>query len=253
MIEIIFMFDHSLHQDFGKNHLAVSSCMMEETSRYGAWMCEVMQSHLRGHVLEVGCGSGNYTEHYANVSAVERVTAIDLDPRVIEMARKKCQRNDVRFEIMNLHDLADSVFDCVVCSNVMEHIDDDRSFVSALHRVIKKEGTLILVVPAHQKLYARYDLEAGHYRRYSKKSLRSVLSQKCLILDQLFYFNFFGALGWWYAFKFHQQKEIQEERSRAMIRVFDRLFLPLGRFIEQIIKPPVGLSVIALCHKVDIQ
>jgi protein-L-isoaspartate O-methyltransferase len=59
---------------FGTNPLCVSSSMMEESPRYGEWMADVIRSHLRGHVLEVGCGNGHYTAHYAALPGVERIT-----------------------------------------------------------------------------------------------------------------------------------------------------------------------------------
>lgn len=61
--------------------------------------------------------------------------------------------------------------------DVIEHIEDDVSFLSSIHQLVKQGGYLYATVPAHELLWSREDVVAGHYRRYSRKSLSKVLGQ----------------------------------------------------------------------------
>jgi 2-polyprenyl-3-methyl-5-hydroxy-6-metoxy-1,4-benzoquinol methylase len=60
--------------------------------------------------------------------------------------------------------------------DVLEHIEDDVSFLKTLSGLLIQGGRLYLTVPAHQVLWSVVDEHAGHYRRYTVKSLSKVLS-----------------------------------------------------------------------------
>lgn len=63
----------------------------------------------------------------------------------------------------------------VVCSEVLEHIDDDHRAITEIHRVLHPDGRLILTVPLHRHYWGRDDEIAGHHRRYVPGTLTGVL------------------------------------------------------------------------------
>ncbi len=69
----------------------------------------------------------------------------------------------------------DNCLDSIGVFDVIEHIEDDNMFVSNLHKYLKKDGKLYVTVPALNKLWSINDEIAGHFRRYSTKSLRKLL------------------------------------------------------------------------------
>jgi SAM-dependent methyltransferase len=56
------------------------------------------------------------------------------------------KRIDVKMSIVDLP-FADDRFDVVLCSHVLEHIEDDRRALSEIHRVMKPHGWAILQTP----------------------------------------------------------------------------------------------------------
>jgi len=56
--------------------------------------------------------------------------------------------------------------------DVVEHIENDTAFLRHLHDLLVPGGMLYLTVPAHDYLWSQEDLRAGHFRRYTKKSIR---------------------------------------------------------------------------------
>lgn len=222
---------------------------MEEAPTYFALMCARMRSHLRGHVLEVGCGSGVCTRAILDLSSVARLTAIDKEEEALWLARARIQDPRVTFERRDLHDLPAFSFDSILCANVLEHIEDDRRALESLKRSLKPGGTLALLVPAHPVLYARYDAEAGHFRRYTRRTLRRPLVEAGFAIDRLFSFNMIGAIGWFLAFKVLQRRAVSEGKTRFLVRAYERFALPLTRMIESIVPVPFGLSMIALCRR----
>lgn len=62
--------------------------------------------------------------------------------------------------------------------DVLEHIENDIQFLSKISDVIKDDGYLVLTVPAHKYLWSNEDVLAGHFRRYSLKSLGKKLEEE---------------------------------------------------------------------------
>lgn len=59
--------------------------------------------------------------------------------------------------------------------DVIEHIQEDRQFLSKLRRLLVQAGRIYITVPAYSWLWSSDDAFAGHYRRYTLASLRSAL------------------------------------------------------------------------------
>jgi len=72
--------------------------------------------------------------------------------------------------------------------DVVEHFPDDLEILSRVYQLLKPGGKLFLTVPAHQFLFSDMDHIFGHYRRYSKETLRSVLSRAGFVEIEMTYF-----------------------------------------------------------------
>ena len=59
--------------------------------------------------------------------------------------------------------------------DVLEHIEDDVSFLRALRPLLMDDGPLYLTVPAGSWLWSADDVAAGHFRRYSRRTLAAAL------------------------------------------------------------------------------
>ena len=68
--------------------------------------------------------------------------------------------------------------------DVIEHIEDDMSFLAFIKSKLIKSGLLYITVPAYNLLWSKEDREAGHFRRYTVTSLKKKL--KLLGFDVLF-------------------------------------------------------------------
>jgi SAM-dependent methyltransferase len=86
----------------------------------------------------------------------------------------KVMRHDghrsVVLDISNLGVMTNGIT-TVICSEVLEHIDEDWRAIQELHRVLRPGGYLILTVPLHQRYWGRDDEIAGHRRRYDLAAL----------------------------------------------------------------------------------
>ncbi|HEX8843961.1 MAG TPA: methyltransferase domain-containing protein [Pyrinomonadaceae bacterium] len=96
------------------------------------------------HILEVGCGFGIFTRLMA--ARAERVTAIDLSPQMIRVARERS--NDYRnleFVLTDFlqADLPEEEFDCIVTIATLHHLPLDEALLK-LKSLVKPGGVLII-------------------------------------------------------------------------------------------------------------
>jgi ubiquinone/menaquinone biosynthesis C-methylase UbiE len=101
-----------------------------------------------GHVLDLGCGSGEIAAAFAD--AGWRVTACDLSPRMIETARARWPTKRIDWVALAQGDrlpFAAEQFDLLVCSSVLEYVDDLPVYLAEISRVLRPGGWCCATVP----------------------------------------------------------------------------------------------------------
>ena len=136
-------------------------------------------------ILDYGCGTGGNTSFYA---AVGPVVGIELDAAAIRLAHARGAAQYCRSHGTQLP-FPDGVFDAVVASDVLEHIEDDMAAAAEIARVMRPGSVAIISVPAHQWLFSEHDTALRHCRRYSKAAIRQVLEGNGLRIRRLTYWN----------------------------------------------------------------
>lgn len=104
----------------------------------------------RASWLDVGCGTGRYSELLASAGVLGRYTGIDLG---IDEDRTWIDQNGVSVSLLNrdavdLGDLPDATFDAALSVMAFEHILDDRLAISAIAQALPPGAPFVLAVPA---------------------------------------------------------------------------------------------------------
>jgi len=109
---------------------------------------KMLSTHLRAgmRVLELGCGTGYFTRELARSEA--KIVAVDLSPELLEIAKAHSSTPNVHYEIQNACALrcADAVFDSVVGSSVLHHLDIKKA-LPEIYRVLKQDGRIYFTEP----------------------------------------------------------------------------------------------------------
>ncbi len=211
-----------------------------ESHAYNDWIMSQLRPHLGRTVLEVGCGSGNFTELMAPTA--EYIHAVDLDPRFVAQAAERTAR--FKNVTVALGDAAaidvDRQFDSVVMLDVLEHLENDIETLRRLRSRLRERGTIIVKVPAIPAIYNKMDRAVGHFRRYKRSQLQGVMKAAGFDDVRIWGFNLVGALGWWVTGSLLGKTVPSKE-----ISLFNSL-VPVFRKLEAVITPPVGLSLFAV-------
>jgi 2-polyprenyl-3-methyl-5-hydroxy-6-metoxy-1,4-benzoquinol methylase len=124
------------------------------------------------NALEIGCGHGVVREMVERDLAIP-VDGCDLNQRALEMATKGEGRLLV-YDIFDENERMLNAYDMILLMDVIEHLDDDASFLCASLKHLKPTGIVVINVPAHMSFYSKYDEVAGHKRRYNSAGLQTL-------------------------------------------------------------------------------
>lgn len=125
-------------------------------------------------ILDVGCGTGGIMEFLKKNGF--KVFGIDVNDEAVKYCRQKDL--EVTSGLATKMDFLDNIFDIVLALDVLEHVENDSSAVKEIYRVLKKGGILIATVPAHKFLWSYHDKALHHWRRYNKKEIGILISEK---------------------------------------------------------------------------
>ena len=168
------------HSDpFGFETLEIFS----RTSAINQWLYDKIKKFASGEVLEIGSGIGNISAHLLRDQP--NVSLSDLRPEYCRLLEKKFGNDSHLRQVYELDlsvadfktkyfDLLEK-FDTVIALNVIEHIENDSLAIQNAKSLLRRNGKLIILVPAGQSLYNSLDRELGHYKRYSKTGLKNLI------------------------------------------------------------------------------
>ena len=231
-----------------KNVGHVTLARMGKLEPYNRWLADRFEKSLGQRVLEIGAGFGNMTRH---LTPREMIIASDLDAVALEYLRGAF-RDDPSIRIASYRfplqpgqrrELEGLALDTVVCLNVLEHIEDDVSTLADLLSILRPGGRLVLIVPAHARLYSSLDVHLRHFRRYEKPELEKKIRDAGFVLEDCRFLNRPGVFGWYVNGRILRRRVL----PRGQLSLF-KLVLPLLRS-EETNPPSWGLSLLAIARK----
>ncbi len=221
--------------------------LLENADSYNRIVYEEIRPFLKGNIFEVGCGIGNLTRWLIKQN---KVIVADINEDYLKIIQKKFGNHsnllnsfiwDIRKDFP--YSLNHS-FETIICSNVLEHIEDDELVLKRFYSLLPKGGRIIVFAPALSLLYNRLDEELGHLRRYGRKELLKKLRNNGFKIFHLKYFNLFGILGWFFNGKILKRGIL----PKRQLYIFNRFF-PFLVKIERTFPNILGQSLIAVGEK----
>jgi len=150
----------------------------------GSWLRPLP---TRGELLNIGCGAGQFNTLAADLGFTVR--AFEPDPKAFELAVANLPPEHCSVQQLGIEAISGERFaDVVVMHDVLEHIEDEAATVAHLASLLKPDGVLVLSVPALPSLFGYHDEQLGHYRRYTRRTLRAAL-QPAFRIERLRYYG----------------------------------------------------------------
>ena len=127
-------------------------------------------------VLDVGCSDGFIAKNVLKELSVERIDGIDINLRDFEIKELSSLYKDINFH-NRFETLKARKYNLILLLDVLEHIEDDTSFlIEIIEEYLDLGGYCLLTAPAYNCFFSSHDRFLRHYRRYNLKKLMSLIS-----------------------------------------------------------------------------
>jgi SAM-dependent methyltransferase len=220
-------------------------------------------------VLDLGCGFGRHAFEAARRGAdvialdagageVEGVASIfaamleagELDPSEVRVGT--VQGDGLRLPF------GDRVFDRVICSEVLEHLPDDRTAMGELARVLRPGGTMAITVPRYGPELVNWALsddyhavKGGHVRIYRRRQLFSRLRSCGLEITGTGHAHGLHTPYWWLRCVVGTTNE-----DHAAVRAYHRILVKdiveaprSTRLADRVLSPVIGKSIVVYLRR----
>lgn len=218
-------------------------------------------------VLDLGCGEGR---HVISAYVEEDVHAIGVDLCLddLKTTHEKFKpfedknNPDKHFVLMSANALQlpfpDRTFDKIICSEVLEHIDDYEGVLKEIQRVLKPGGLFCASVPRFWPEWIcwhysdeYHDVEGGHVRIFLDKQLRRKIEGQGFRFYHKHWAHALHTPYWWMQCMDWENKEKNRYvKAYHRLLVWDILEKPwITRATEKALNPVIGKSVVMYFEK----
>ncbi|MEX2451865.1 MAG: class I SAM-dependent methyltransferase [Rhodospirillales bacterium] len=222
--------------------------VLADMPKYYEWILEHFRPYLKGAAAEFGAGIGTISKRI--LPHVETLDLYEPSKNLVPQLEKKFQA-DPAVRVFSqtieksLQDRGEETYDVITLVNVLEHIDDDRSELENLNKLIKTDGYLLLYVPAMPGLYSRLDEYHGHFRRYTKTLLEQRLIEARFRIVDIRYMDVLGIFPWFIINTLLGKTSFNPK----ITSFYDTYGVPLTKSLENFFSPPCGKNLIAIARK----
>ncbi|MGO9255923.1 MAG: class I SAM-dependent methyltransferase [Bryobacteraceae bacterium] len=207
-----------------------------------------IQPFVTGDVLEVGAGIGSNTP-FLDPGGNGRWVCLEPDSGLIAQLTENLTqttnrraREAVSGTLQSLG--ASQKFDTIIYIDVLEHIEKDREELESAASRLRAGGRIIVLSPAHQRLFTLFDAAIGHFRRYNRPMLRSI-SPPSLRLEQLFYLDSAGLV-----LSIANLLLLRQSMpTTAQLRIWDGWVVPVSRVLDRCLFNSVGKSIVGIWRR----
>jgi hypothetical protein len=220
--------------------------IFENARNWKSYFASFIIPALGKKVGEIGAGLGGTTTVLCN-GTQELWLCVEPDAELVKEIDRKIANGTISPVCKSFNGYSFELqqqFDSLLYIDVIEHIEDDYAELARAAAMLNDNGTLIIIVPAHQSLYSPFDKKIGHYRRYSKERLlqavpASLKIEKAYYLDSM---GYFASLVNKYFLK-------QGMPTLKQVKFWDRFIIPVSRITDRLFNFNFGKSVLLVAKK----
>jgi phospholipid N-methyltransferase len=219
--------------------------VLASASHYTTWVLQHFLPHIGGNTIEIGAGLGEIASRILpQVSTLDLVEPSSVLAEFLQQRFADSNKIQVFPTTLETH-LSKKLpkqYNAVIMINVLEHIEDDVTALRELRQTILPGGHLLIYVPAMPILFSKLDKVHGHYRRYTRKEFMHRLQEAGFKINLLRYFDILGILPWY----FFNTLGGKTDFNPFAVKLYDSIGVPVTKFLESIILPPIGKNLIAV-------
>jgi SAM-dependent methyltransferase len=223
--------------------------LFAEASGWKQYFASTIEPYIHGTVAEVGAGLGSTTRALCRPDEPHPWFCIEPDramaARLAYDSKSGTLPSRCKIHVGTLVDMAEApILDTILYIDVLEHIADDAAELANAAARLNPGGRVIVLSPAWPHLYSAFDLNIGHFRRYTKQTL-AALRIEGLQQETSFYLDSAGYL----TSLANRLLLKQSMPTPAQIKFWDCVIVPVSRILDPLLFRSVGRSVISVWQR----
>lgn len=119
-------------------------------------------------VLDIGCGTG-VISNWLYERSQRQVHAIDISPKMIDIAQNTHHVNDIKFECLDFYEMQDGCYDLLICFDAYPHFLDAEAFAKKSYELLNKGGHLVILHDIGRKELDKHHEKIGVLSRLLKE------------------------------------------------------------------------------------
>ena len=203
------------------------------------------KKYYKNDFLEIGAGIGSFTDQYKK--NIQNIFLTEIDKNNLNILKKKYMNDSNVTVVEGEINKIEQRFNTICHFNVLEHIKEDKEEIINCLNKINKNGYLVILVPAHNKLYSNLDKDVGHYRRYDKSFFYNLNIFNGKIVE-LKYMDCMGYILY-YMNKLIYKNEVYP--SNFKIFIWDKIFTPITIILDFLTRYKFGKNILCVIKKTE--
>lgn len=212
-------------------------------SNYNKWtislLTEGYENTPESKVLDFGSGTGILSKIFST-RFHKLPMAVEIDENLRKISKKKGLK-----VFSSIEEISDS-FDLIFSSNVLEHIDDDRSAIESLLVKLKSGGLISLYLPAFDMLWTSMDDSVGHYRRYNKKILLNLIDGLAV---EVIHIRYIDPIGFFVTLLYKFIGNKNGSADKKYLKFYDRYLVRFSRLMNILTGRFFGKNILLIVRK----
>ena len=205
------------------------------------YQVSLISKYINGNFVEVGAGKGGLVPYYKKL--VKNITLLEPEKNLFNILKKKFNSKKIKIKNHTVDKLK-NYYDTIIYYDVLEHIKKDLSEVSIASKKLKKNGYLIISVPAYQAFYSEFDKSVGHFKRYNKKDFIKIGKRTNLKIVKLVYYDSIGFLF----LVLNKILPLKQTNLKNKIFLWN-LLIPISKLIDFLTFKTFGKSLLCIFRK----
>ena len=215
----------------------------DKSKNFRNYQLELIKNYIKGHVAEVGPGNGTNLSYY--IKYPKKIDLYEPTKKLYLNLKKNFQKNKKISTYNKKFTTHKKKYNSILYLDVLEHIKDDKNEILNAFKSIKKNGYLIINVPAYSHLYSKFDEDVGHHKRYEKEDIRVIL--KNLKFKKL-NLKYYDSIGYILSLLSKLTSSDYKHRFEQKIKVWDSL-IPVSKIIDFLTGNLFGKSLLVIVKK----
>lgn len=162
----------------------------DKAQNFRNYQQHLIKKYINGTVAEVGPGNGINAKMYKKYC--DKLHLFEPTKKLSIHLKKKFE-SEVKIKVFNKRfKTSKSYYNSIIYLDVIEHIKDHKLEIINAYDSLKKNGHLIINVPAFQFLYSQFDKDVDHIKRFKKNDFEKILKKKKVENLNMFYYDSIG-------------------------------------------------------------